>query len=168
MNKILNIMQLLHESLVNLQTTSRINQDIVILIGTRLFQTISDNLNRRCLCTHIKNRNIDLLSQSLQLVNGCWTIDIRSNHHRTGFLFFNQLISQFTSKGCFTSPLKTNHHNDCWNLWRFLNFRCFRPKNICQFFINDLDDLLRSIKSINDFVTYSTFTNTFNECLNNW
>ena len=142
MSKILNIMQFLHESLVNLQTTSRINQDIVILIGTRLFQTIIDNLNCWCLCSHIKNRNIDLLPQSLQLINGCWTIDVRRNHHWTGFLFLNQLISQFTSKGCLTSPLETNHHNDCWNLWRFLNFRCFRPKNLCQFFINNLDNLL--------------------------
>ena len=142
MSKILNIMQFLHESLVNLQTTSRINQDIVILIGTRLFQTIFDNLNCWCLCSHIKNRNIDLLPQSLQLINGCWTIDVRRNHHWTGFLFLDQLISQFTSKGCLTSPLETNHHNDCWNLWRFLNFRSFRPKNLCQFFINNLDDLL--------------------------
>ena len=142
MSKVLDIMQLLHESLVNLQTTSRINQDIVILIGTRLFQTIFDNLNCWCLCSHIKNRNIDLLPQSFQLINGCWTIDVRRNHHWTGFLFLNQLISQFTSKGCLTSPLETNHHNDCWNLWRFFNFRCFRPKNLCQFFINNLDNLL--------------------------
>ena len=142
MSKIFDITQLFHEGFVNLQTTSRINQDIVIFISTRLFQTISDDLNCWSLCSHIKNRNIDLLSQSFQLINGCWTIDICSNHHWTSFLFFNQFISQFTCKGCFTSPLKTNHHNDSWNLWRFLNLRCFRPKNFCQFFINNLNDLL--------------------------
>ena len=93
MGEILDITQLLHEGFVNLQTTRRINQDIVIFIGTRLFQTIFDNLNRWCLCSHIKNRNINLLAQGLQLVNGCWTIDIRRNHHWASFLFFNQLIS---------------------------------------------------------------------------
>ena len=100
-------MQFLHESLVNHANDQPYQSRHSHSYWHALVPNHFDNLNCWCLCSHIKNRNIDLLPQSLQLINGCWTIDIRRNHHWTSFLFLNQLISQFTSKGRFTSPLKT-------------------------------------------------------------
>ncbi|CAG5952527.1 Uncharacterised protein [Streptococcus pneumoniae] len=110
------ITKLIHEELINLQTTRSINQDIVVMISLGLLQTLTYNLNSWYFCSKCKDRHINLLSQGLKLVNGSWTINIRRNHQRTGIFFLLEFVSQLTCKSCFTSSLQTNHHDDCRNL----------------------------------------------------
>ncbi|COF30822.1 Uncharacterised protein [Streptococcus pneumoniae] len=99
------ITKLIHEELINLQTTRSINQDIVVMISLGLLQTLTYNLNSWYFCSKCKDRHINLLSQGLKLINSSWTINIRRNHQRTSIFFFLEFVGQFTSKGCFTSPL---------------------------------------------------------------
>ena len=116
------VTKLIHQKLINLQTTCRINQDIVIMISLGLFQTLTNNLNSWNLCSKSENRNVNLLSQCFQLVNSCGTIDVGRNHQRTSILFFFEFVGKFSSEGCFTSPLQTNHHDNSWDFWRFDDF----------------------------------------------
>ena len=117
LSKCFNVTELIHEKFVNLQTTCRIDQNIVVMVSFCLLQTLANNLHCRNFSPKSKDRNINLLSQCFELVDGRRTIDVGCNHQGTSILFLFKFVSKFTCKSCFTSPLQTDHHDNGWDFW---------------------------------------------------
>ena len=58
----LDITEFFHEFLIDLQAAGRIDENIVVAVFPRQSKTLGDNLDRRMVRTHIKDRYVDLLT----------------------------------------------------------------------------------------------------------
>ena len=83
----LDVAQLLHERLINLQTPCRINDDNIVGVGGRMCDCRTRNGDGVLLPLR-KDGHIDLAANDLKLLDGSGTIDIVGNEQRTLALLF--------------------------------------------------------------------------------
>ena len=96
----LDIAQLLHERLINLQTPCRINDDNIVGMGGGVCDCRTRNGDGVLLPLR-KDGHIDLAANDLKLLDGSGTIDIVGNEQRTLALLF-QHESELACRGRLT------------------------------------------------------------------
>ena len=106
-----NLLKLAHQAIINLQTTSRINNDQVVAIDFGLTKRVGSDVGRRDLRAFAVYRNVELLAQRFQLFDRGRAVDVGGNQ-QWGFAFFPQMQSQFCRHRGFTSTLQTHQHDN--------------------------------------------------------
>ncbi|MNZ95907.1 hypothetical protein D3C78_1150800 [compost metagenome] len=135
----MDLLQLLHQLLVNMEATSRIDNDIVIAVLLRVLQTGTGNFNRRGLVTQREHGRVYLISEHLQLLNRCRTINITSDKQRLMVALLEQL-SQLTGSCRLTGTLQAGHHNDGRRLIGFCQLALRTAHQLGQLFVYNIDD----------------------------
>ena len=114
--QVLDVDQLIHQLLVNLQPSSRIDDYIVVMILLGLFHPVSNDVNGIFFGTFFKNRHANLISNLLQLRNCGWSVNVGRNKHWPGVFFVFQTQCQLTGRRRFTGTLQPDHHDYSWNV----------------------------------------------------
>ena len=115
MNFRLDGLQLLHQFLVNVQTTSRIDDDNIV--GMRVGKSNGTLGNRHRISSrlHRKHRKVQLLTQYLQLFYSRRAVNIRCDQYRTLALLLERK-PKLSGRSGFTCALQAHHHDDRrWN-----------------------------------------------------
>ena len=102
----------LHHLFIYGQTTRSIDDNRINMFVPCVLDGVFGNLYRIFVALFGVNLHTDLLTQDLQLFDGCRSIDVASNQqYLTSFFAFDQ-VGQFARKGGLTGTLQTgNQHN---------------------------------------------------------
>ena len=110
----LDVLELLHESLVNVETSGGVDNKDIVTVVLSVFQGFAGDSHRAYL-THFKDLYVSLLTDYLKLIDSSRTVDVAGSQQGTvSFLF--QELSQLCGMGGLTGTLESAHHDDCRRL----------------------------------------------------
>ena len=140
MNFLLDVPQLLHQVLVDVQASCGIEDDDVVAVVLGVFNGVFGDLHRAD-GAHLKDGCIHLGTNYLQLFNRCRAVDVAGYQQWTVTLLAKHL-GQFGRMGGFTGTLQAAHHDDGWNLGGKVDAAVGGTHQLGQLVANNLDDLL--------------------------
>ncbi len=108
--------KLLHERLVDMKTSRRVEEYVVVAVVLSVFQRLFGNFYG-VLGAHFKYGYADLLADNLKLFYSCGTVYVAGNEKRSVPFFF-ELESELCGVSRFTASLKAAHHYDCGRVVR--------------------------------------------------
>ena len=123
------------------------------------------DLDGRDLVAHCENRNIQLFTDYLQLLDCSGTVDVACNEQRAFALLFIH-SRELTCVGGFTCTLKTDHHNNCGGLGCNGELGLRAAHQTRELFVYNLDDLLGRKQGFENFGTDCTLGNDFDKVTN--
>ena len=116
------------------------------------------NVNRVLLVSHGKNFYALLLTIHLQLLDSRRSIYITC-HKKWLLAFVLELICKLCRRGGLTCSLKSTHHDDRDLIgWSELDLCHLRAHELIHLFLDDLDDHVSRIQTLEDFLSYSSVT----------
>ena len=161
MNFGLDVLKLLHQLFINMQSTSGIEDNDIISVVLRMLDRILCDLHWTD-GSHLKHRSVYLLTDNFQLFNRCRTINVTGNQQRT-FALLAEHLCQFCRVGGFTGTLQTAHHDDSWNLRRKIDSAVSGTHQLGQFISYNLDYLLSRCQAGKNFLTNCLFGDVLNK-----
>ena len=132
-----------------MQTAGGIDNDGIAGQMGRLVQRLTGNLYRGNLVAQRKHGNAYLFPQHLQLGNSSGTVYI-GGYQQGALLFPFQVVSQLANSSGLTGALEAYQHDDGGRLVRYRQLHLGTAQQFCQFFVNDLDDLLAGAQVLLD------------------
>ena len=136
----LDILELVHELLVDVQTARCVQKDHIIAVGLSVAHAGLGNIHRICFA-HLEHGDIQLFAHHAQLLNGRGAINV-AGHQQGAFTLLFQKTGQFAAVGGFACALQADQHNDRGALGIGGEFLVFRAHEPGQFLIDDLHDHL--------------------------
>jgi len=137
-----------------METSGGIDDDQIMLIKRRLFQSRLDDVARIDFGPHRKDFDVQLVTDGDHLVDRGRTVDVRSNQQRIFRMVFSEVVSQFPRRRRFTGALEADHHDHGRTGFVEIDKDRFRSHQFDKFIIDDLDDLLSGIQTLHDFFTH--------------
>ena len=165
MNLVADLLELLHELFVDMQTAGGIQDHHVVAVVLRVTDSLLRDLDR-ILGTHFKDRHAGFLADDLQLVDRRRAVDIAGDQHGTVILRLEH-FGELCRVGGFTGTLQAAHHNDRRRLGSKLQTGVFAAHQGGQLLVDDLDDHLRRGQAFHDVLTDRAFGHGFGEVLGN-
>ena len=114
------------------------------------------NLNNILVLWFCIYRYTNLLTNNLQLLNSCRTINVTSNKQRILVSFIFQTVSKLSTKCCFTRTLQTTHQNNR-RMSLEINLNGITTHKLSQFIVNNLHHQLTWLNSSKHIHTKSLF-----------
>ena len=102
--------QFVHQLRINMETTGGIENNDIVAVVLGVGNCLFGNFNGVNL-THFKNRNVNLASDDLELVDCRRTVNVAGDEKRASPLFL-KMEGELSGMGGFTGALETDHHND--------------------------------------------------------
>ena len=165
-NGFLDVHQLLHEHIVDLQTTGGIQDHDVIAVILGVCQRLLCNFRRLC-ARQREHRCARLFAHHLQLIDGRRAVNIAGHQHRAAALF-DKVLCQLCGVGGFTVALQAAEHDD--RLALVLDVQAGRlaaAHQGNQLFVDDLDHLLCRGQAFHDLLTHGALGHLCTEVLGN-
>ena len=165
MNGALDILELVHQCFIDMQTTCRIKKHIIVavILGFRDCQTC--NFNRVDL-TAFKNGNACLFTHDLQLFDCGGTVNVARHKQRTVTLVFKHQC-KLSAVGGFTGALQTAHHHDCRRMIGGVEPGFCAAHEIRQLFVDNLDNHLGRRQTLHHLCADGTFRDGFGKVFGN-
>jgi len=164
LNFLFNVLKLVHELFVYMQTTRSIENNNVISVVFRKFYTFACNFYG-VLLPHFKDLNACLFADDFQLVNSSRSVNIAGNKQRTP-VHALEILCKLSGMRRFTRTLKSAHHNDAGRFWGKFNSGIGFTHQLAEFIVNNVDNLLSGSKTFHDLWTYSTVGHALHKILN--
>ena len=137
----LDIPQLVHQRLVDMQTAGGIQKyHVVTVVGGVLHRFPGDGHGVDL--PHFKHRDIQLLAHHLQLGNGGRTVHVAGRQQRALAELAAHQAGQLRAVGGFTGALQTHHHHHRRPTVGSGDLGVGTAHQFGQFLVDDLDDLL--------------------------
>ncbi|MPM57539.1 hypothetical protein SDC9_104361 [bioreactor metagenome] len=162
-NLTLDRLKFLHEFFVNMQSSSRIQKDIIITVVFSNFQCFSCNIHRIG-CPHFKNRNTCIRSHDLQLLNCRRSVNITGNQQRSVPLIFKHQRNFGTVCG-FTGALQAAHHHHCRGMRCRIQTGFGAAHKLRQFFVDDFNNHLTRGQTFHHLSANRSFRDFIGEIL---
>ena len=156
------IPQLLHQLLVNLQTACRINDDDIISMRLRIIDRRFGNGNGISPRLHCEDRQLELLANHLQLLDGSRAINIAGYKQRMFALLFKGK-TKLSGRCCLTGALQTDHHNDRRRIRAHIDTALRASHEVRELFINNLDNDLGWSQCFQNILPDRAFFDRLNE-----
>ena len=106
----LDIFQLIHELFVDMQTARRIENDDIVVVILRVFHALHGDIDRVDL-TEIKDRDLRLSADDLELVDRGRTVNVTGDEQRMMTVLF-ELLCELGAVRRFTGALQAAEHDD--------------------------------------------------------
>ena len=133
-----------------------------IVLGCMLYSRLR-NIQWLVVVSHRKYGNSNFLAIDLQLLDSRRSVYI--TRYKERFLtFVLELICKLCNCSCLTCTLKSTHHDDRDLIrWPELDLCHLSAHELIHLFLNDLDDHVSRIQTLEDFLTYSSVTHRFDK-----
>ena len=141
MNLGLDVLQLVHQGLVHMQTTGGVQKHHVVAVVPGVFDGLLGDAHGIGL-SHLENGDVQLLAHHLQLGDGGGTVYVAG--HQQGALaeLAAHQARQLGAVGGFTGALKAHHHHNGGALGGEGQLGVGAAHQLHQLLVDDLDDLL--------------------------
>ena len=116
----LDCLELVHQRLVDMQPTCSVEENHVVSVPDGVGDGSLRNIDRVCL-PHLKNGDIELRTDDLQLLDGSGTVNVTGDEQRFFVLLFEQ-PRQLCAVGRFAGALQAHQHHDGRRLGRHVDF----------------------------------------------
>ena len=136
----LDVFQLIHQSLVHMQTAGGIQKHHVIATLTGVENGFLGSLNR-ILSALFKDRDAQLLAADLQLLDGGGTVDVAGHQQGVSSLPLLQAC-QLGAVGGFTGALQAYQHNNRWAVGIDIQVFGIAAHELNELFVDNLNDHL--------------------------
>ena len=152
-HRFLDILQFLHHIFIDLKASCRIEDDQVLFVLSRVFNGSLGDIGGLVPVSHREDFHALFLTVHLQLFDSRGPVDVKRDQQR-----FLALLLEFPGKlRCgrrLTCALKAGHHHDR-HLFTGLQgkFRGLASHQVRHLFVDDLDDHLRGVEAVHDFLT---------------
>ncbi len=167
MNEFLHLTEFIHQSLVHVQTTRRIEYHQIMAILAGIVQSLSCSFHSRHIRSEGEYIHSDLLSEGLQLVYRSRTNHIRC-HQQDFFLQFLLCIAgDFAGCRCLSCTLQTGHHHRSQSVRIQGKFCITASKQFLEFIPDNLHHHLRGVEGFHDFLTERLFLDPGHKVLHN-
>ena len=162
-DRLRDVFQLGHERLVDMQPPRRIDDHGVKTVSARMLDRLFRGLDHalRAALEYLRAR---LAADHFELIDRRGTIDVARHQKRTLALLF-QKHRELAAQRRLARSLQAAHHDDGRQLGRHFQLRVFRAHQSGQFFVDDLDDLLRGIERSQYFLSDRLFRDVGDELL---
>src|ERR1019366_1259613 len=141
--------ELLHERLVNLQTSGGVEDQNIAIVRFRKIQSLARNFQNVRFAALEKNRNFNLFAERLELVHRGGTINVRRHEQRLTALFLQQL-REFAGRSRFAGAVQADQQNRA-GIFVELQRGVLRAEEFDEFVGNNFDDLLAGLDAGDDF-----------------
>ena len=148
--------KLVHQSLVNLQTACRIDNEYVIAFPLRFVHSRKGDLFRFFAVPHSEDWRIHGLSYDFQLIDGCRPINVAGAQHRF-FAVFLKVGRQFSAGGRLTGTLQSHHKQYRKSAGRISQFTARAAHQFGQLPVYNFDHLLGRSQTFHDFFAQGFF-----------
>ena len=160
----LDILQLIHELLVNMQAAGGIQKNQIIAVVGGIFQRLPRNTHRVAL-PHLKNRDVQLLAHYLQLGNGGGTVHIAGHQQRPLAVLPAHMARQLGAVGGFTGALQTHHHHNGGALGGRGKAGIAAAHQFRQLLVDDLHNLLGRRQALQHVAAHAALGDLSDEIL---
>ena len=161
----INLLQLVHQFVVDMQSTGGVEDNDVRSRFFRRRDTVLTNLQRSTVGRVFGvNRNADLFTDDSQLLDSGRTLKVGSDEKRLA-AFSLQQLRELAARCGFSSPLQTTHHQDGGGAFDEVERVVNRAHQIDEFLIDDPDNLFGRAERLQNIVTDCSLGNTLNEVL---
>ena len=160
----LDILKLLHELFINVQTTRRIDDHDIVDVRTRIFDRTSGNRHGIRALRHGKDGDAKLLAQHLELLDSRRSIDIGRNEQRFLSLLLERK-AELSRRGRLARALKSRHHDDGRRHRRDIEAALRAAHEFREFLVDNLDDDLRRCQGIEHILPDGAFLHLLDEIL---
>ena len=164
LHDLLDVAQLLHQCLVDLQTSRRIDDHDIIRVRCRVSDRSARDGNGILLPLR-KHGNTDLFADDRELLDGGGAIDIVRHEERTFALLF-QHEGELARRGRLTRALETDKHDDRRRVWADIEPALRPAHELRELLVDDLDDRLRCCERVEYFLPDGTLLDALHEILN--
>ena len=136
----LDVFQLVHQSLVHMQTAGGVQKHHVVTVLTGVEDGLLRRLHR-ILGSLFKHGNPQLFAADLQLLNGGGTVNVAGDQQRILPLPLHQ-SGQLAAVGGFTRALQTHQHDDCRAVGVDVDMLGIAAHELAKLLVDDLNDHL--------------------------
>ena len=171
-----NIARLRHQGFVDAEAAGGIDDDDVVLRALGLVDAALGDVHRITMRgTHlvfervqrgarVRSEDVDAgaLTDDLQLLHGAWALEVTGHEHR-GMPLGSKVLRKLTGEGGFTSTLETRKHDDGRRVLRQVEAAGFTTKDLNEFLVDNLDDLLRRVERLGHLCAGGTFLDALDE-----
>ena len=138
----LDVAQLRHQRVVDVQTAGGVDEHHVVAVGLRVLDAGFGDLDGVAL-PHLEDGDADLLAHDLQLRDGGGTVHVAGHQQRPLAVLLLVEACQLGAVGRFTGALQTHQHDDRGRLGGDFDLLVGTAHQIPQLVVDDLEDLLR-------------------------
>ena len=160
----LDIFQLIHQRLVDVQTTGGIQQQQIVAVLTGMLKGMLCDGDGIAL-TFLINGNAQLRTDHLQLLNSGRTINVTGAQQRTAAFLFLEPAGQLGDVGGFTGTLQTHEHDDRGRTVGHVHTALASAHQVAQLVVDDLNDLLCRGQALQNIRADGLFGDRFDEVL---
>ena len=164
MHGALDVAELLHELLVNLQAAGRIDDDDVIHVRLRIGHSLVRNLDRILAAFLLENGKAELLADDFELRDGGRTVDVIGHEQRALALLLER-EAELADRRRLAGALQARHHDDRRRLRAHVDAALRAAHERREFLIDNLDDDLRRRQRLEDFLADCAFLDRLDEVL---
>ena len=159
LNRLLDAAQLVHQRLVDLQTSRGVDNDDVKSRVCRVTDGRSCDFNRVRFVAKGEDGGLDVFADDLQLLNGRGTVNVGRNEQGIATLL-SQQCGELAGMRRLAGALQPAEHEDGWRTTRECQGLRAAQKG-GQLFVDDLDNLLGGVQSLQNLFADSP---VFNPC----
>ena len=156
--------ELLHERFVHVEASGRVENDHGALFRLCVLYGRTGDVHRVHVRRGIKAGDVELLGQRAQLINGGGAVDV-GRHEIGTHLLLAQQKGQLARRRGLAGTLKADHENDGGLRTLKLQLRVFSAEQLDQFFVNDLNHLLRRSDALHHLNAERCLTHAIHEFL---
>ena len=142
----LDVLQLGHERLVDVQAAGRVEKDEVVAVLFRVLDAGLGDLDRVAL-PHLKHGNIELAADGLKLLDGRGTVHVARDEQRALALLAHE-AGELGAVGRLARALQADEHDDARRLGADVQLLVLAAHEGGELFVDDLDDHLRGREAL--------------------
>ncbi|CRF28861.1 Uncharacterised protein [Mycobacterium tuberculosis] len=150
------LLQLVHQAFVDMQTSGCIDDQIVVVVILRMLQRLLGDIHRTYFIAEREYRNFELLPKHLQLLDGCRTVNVRRREQRPVILL-QQHLGQLAGGRRFPRALQTRHHNDRRRLARARQLALRAAHQGSELFVYNVDNDHTRCEALQHFLSDRPF-----------
>ena len=160
----LDVAELLHELLIDLQAARRIDDDDIAGMRLRIINRVLRD--RHCIRTllHREHGDVELLAEDLQLRDGRRAVDVRRDEQRALALLLER-EAELASRRRLAGALQADHHDDRRRLRTHVDAALRAAHELRELLVDDLDDDLCRRQRLEDVLANRALLDGLDELL---
>ena len=157
-------LELVHELLVDMQAARGVEKHHVVAVILRVADGLLGDMDGIAL-PHLKDGDVELTADDLQLRDGGGTVHVAGHEQRAFAELAAHEPRELGGVRRLTSALQADHHHDGGSLGGGGDFRAGTAHELCQLFVDDLDDLLGGREAVQHVGPHSPLCHGSHEVL---
>ncbi len=146
LNGLMHLLDLIHQGVVDVQTTGRIHNHHISVVLARIHNGIVGNVDGVLIRCRREKIGANFARKSLKLLDSRRAIDIGRHHNHLLLFTLLKVLSQLRHRGGFTRPLQASHQHNRRRLNRQIQCCIGFAHHGDHFTFNNFNELLTGVK----------------------